>query len=506
LSVIRTRDILSRFLRCPLLCRDIVVVISILVFLAPFITKRVDLGFDEGIYLEGGHRVAVRHQLPHRDFFSIAGPGVYLWQAALQKMPWFGFWTKARSSLVIDALLISLSLYAIGRVIAPPASALWSVLLFLGCFAGCANKLYVNHRWDSSALIVTSCALVLTHKWYAAFISGVLCALAVVFTQSTIVVFIVTLMMLLYYRHHSRTSPIAYALGFFTLLLFSILLLWDHGVLTPWLKQMTYLGKYAYLNCVGPFNGLIPRGLGIRTWAVVLPSAIVLFAISSTVVLFRELSDSYRAAFGMALGILVTILPRMSVDYLLFVSPMFFPLALSVGPRVLGRTWRLHVCALLLAIGAACLVALPLEAANGVWLRHRNGWIYMPAAADAEVVMKLRQSVRHGDRLLVYPYLPILVTLTDAESVGFCLYFQPGLATKEQEEATAALISEDPPTWIVKADVPVGVYRAIWPGTVTSEFPIIEGAVRSGFEVVFRMRSGYTVYTLYRRRCQCPVP
>ena len=136
--------------------------------------------FDEGIYLSGAERV-LRGQVPFRDFWSITGPGSYYLYALV--MAAFGrSYLVARLVLCIEIGMICACMYYVVHKLSGRAGwALSASPFFLGMCAAVSFRIWVNHRWDSSAALLLAICLVLSNR---PLVAGCLAALACCFTPA----------------------------------------------------------------------------------------------------------------------------------------------------------------------------------------------------------------------------------------------------------------------------------------------------------------------------------
>ena len=204
---------------------------------------------DEGIYLEGGHRVALGQQ-PYRDFFVFTGPLTFWLEGALAR--WSGMnLVVMRLPAMLDAAFLTWIVY---WFTSRYARALYSAGVAIAYLAYGARPrlLNVNHRWDSAALATGAVALALAaHRtgrsayWLAAGF------LAVAAAWATPPVLLVALPLLWWGVRRGAGSAFAF-LGGGTLAAAAGAgyLQWS-GALTPMLQSMHWAGaNYTAANRV----------------------------------------------------------------------------------------------------------------------------------------------------------------------------------------------------------------------------------------------------------------
>ena len=107
-----------------------------------------DISLDEGIYLNGGHRIASGQRL-YLDFFAFIGPLIYWLQAILSSL--FGnYLPSLRWSTSVSVGAICIGTFYLGRSVAGSSAGLVSTLIWLGVWLDLPNRMEVNHRWLSS--------------------------------------------------------------------------------------------------------------------------------------------------------------------------------------------------------------------------------------------------------------------------------------------------------------------------------------------------------------------
>src|ERR1017187_2487319 len=107
------------------------------------------LGVDEGIYLEGGRRVAAG-QVVYRDFFDLTGPLTFWVEGGLAR--WGGTDIPLlRLPMLLDVAFLAWAVYWLAAQFENQWFAAGLSLVFLA-FESRLHLLVVKHRWDSAAL------------------------------------------------------------------------------------------------------------------------------------------------------------------------------------------------------------------------------------------------------------------------------------------------------------------------------------------------------------------
>src|ERR1039458_4187609 len=120
------------------------------------------LGADEGIYLEGGRRVAAG-QAVYRDFFVLTGPLTFWMEGGLAR--WGGTDIPLlRLPVLLDVAFLAWAVYWLAAQFESEWFAAGLSLAFLA-FESKVQYLVVKHRWDSAALATAAVlAAVAAHR------------------------------------------------------------------------------------------------------------------------------------------------------------------------------------------------------------------------------------------------------------------------------------------------------------------------------------------------------
>jgi len=108
-----------------------------------------EIAGDEGIYLEGGRRIAMGQQ-PYRDFFVLTGPLTFWIQGLLAHLGGMKL-AIMRLPVILDAAFLAWAVYWLASRYTGTAYAAGAAFSFLA-YESRIRILKVNHRWDSGAL------------------------------------------------------------------------------------------------------------------------------------------------------------------------------------------------------------------------------------------------------------------------------------------------------------------------------------------------------------------
>lgn len=475
------------------------------------------LGVDEGIYLEGARRI-FEGQVPYRDFFVLTGPGTYWLLAGLSALLGQGL-AQARLLLVADlAVMAALTCWLV-----PSRWALGASAAFLCLTVQATQRLYITHRWDSSAAILTALALV----WAASsgerrsallFLAGVVASAAAWITPTMALVSVALLLGLIAVKGWRSSWP--YAAGLSAGLVVGASVLWVQGALGPMVQALWWgADRYAAANRV-PYGALFAAplpsgapGLGVHSlWvSLLLYTAIPallppLAIIGSGWQLFRgsrPLTEPERALVPLllltAVALVASAYPRWSADQLLFVTPVWYVLVVWWAERTLrGTPRRMFVVAcVLLAVVAFALAwnAVPTQRI------HTQPGVVRGQPWDKAFLDALQRAVPPGERLFVFPYLPVLYVLTGTENPTRYPFLQPGMMTAEDEAQALADLHARPPRWVLYQNASAERILQVWPNSDRSRLRLqsIEDWIRAHYRSVARFEHPVGPFLLLRR-------
>ena len=431
---------------------------------------------DEGIILQGAQRI-LQGQVLYRDFFSFFTPGSYYWIAFFFKI--FGSSILVgRGVLLVEGGLFSVLIYLLARRVCSRWSALLAAyFVTLTCLP---HRFIVLHNWDSTlwATLALYCAVRFLEQprpgWAMA--TGSFAAWTCLFEQSKgagvmLGLGIGFLILILSDRRRvgwTRRSCIALLAGLawpfvLTLVYFSI----KHSLpqlLADWFWPLLH---YSGVN-KSPFGFLVMSpadrdNLFAGDWFWRLLTLLItgpLFFIPFLPFIavgvlpywaakgWRGNSSQSRGGYyvltsATVVGLLIAALATGRADFthLLYLGPFFF---LTVAWIIDGQAFHwpvlrpvqplLTFCLLLsFTMFGLALLWQPLNARYS--LRTRRGTLR--SLHSDEVLGYIQAHVPAGERILVYPYLPLYYYLTATSSPGRYEYLMPGFHTPQQFQDVA---------------------------------------------------------------------
>jgi len=429
------------------------------------------LNVDEGIVLQGAQRI-LEGQVLYRDFFSLFTPGSYYWMALFFRV--FGSSILVgRTVLIVEGGLLSVLTYLVARrVCLRWCSLLVACLATLVCLP---YRFVVVHNWDSTlwAYVALYSAVWFTQRphWAWAFVTGLFTALTCLFEQSkgaglVLGLGVGFLILLCSERDRagwSRRTTLASLVGFLgPFLLTFVYFRMEHGL--PQLLEDWFwpLHHYSSINKV-PF-GFLVESLAARDilcsgnrvsrsltllitgpWFLIpiLPFLIAGNLACWTAKLWRGKRFVSKASYyvlcsAASVGLLVSTLAtgRPDFTHLLYLTPLFF-LALAwifdgrdIPSSLLRAVKPLLVFLLSLSFAAFGLSLLwqPLNGSHT--LQTRRGALKAPNSDN--VLDYLQTHVFTGERMLVYPSLPLYYYLTATSNPTRHEFLVPGYHSARQ--------------------------------------------------------------------------
>ena len=478
----------------------------------PFFTFMQFSFVDEGIVLQGAVRV-LHGQVPYRDFFSFYTPGSYYLYAVL-----FGIFGAsiqvARAVLLVYAALFAWITYMLARrASSRRASAMAALLLALVCVS---TSFVVGHNWDSTAAAMIALYfaawLLQTGAARWAFLCGAMTGATAMIDQSRggglllgLAVAGCALCWLQPRRWKARhliwftsgaAMPVAVATGYFVarhaghwMITAWFWPIWHYSAVnavafgyTPWTNDLRQVfasappAQRAVMLVI--FSGLIAVALfpllaviatGLVTVRVWLEGRTArpdrLHAETPAVVVFAILGGCVLS------GVLVTaaLSGRMDWYHIAILAPFsFYLLPLLIDVRVLP----VPNLARLRPLFAGCLLPaflllnmlLGLNARSAIHKTWTRRGVIKTASPD-HVLPYLQEHVAAGQKVLIYPYLPIYSFLSATMSPTRFEYLQPGLHTPEQfAEAQRELEADKTPVVLYQIRFRDEIAQA-WPST-----------------------------------------
>jgi hypothetical protein len=434
---------------------------------------------DEGIILQGAQRIA-DGQVLYRDFFSFYTPGSYYSIALLFKL--FGSSMRvARAELIFCGAAFSSLAYLLARRVC----SRWSALI--GVFAiamTCLPFRFLVTHWDSTLLGYLS--LYFAVLWIEgghlgwAFATGSLASVTALFEQSAgfgVVLGLVCGFAALAVRDCGNP---AFQKGNLRIALAGLTWPWiatagyfasRHGLRDMLTDCLWPLSHYSLTNSV-PYGYMITSATGHELWAGGLVSrAVLLIAVGPVLitpllpilaaVMFlwfgfrrwhgeRDQKRPYWVIIsGMLTGLLISALLTRRPDFthLTYLAPLFylvFPWVID-GLHPKSRLWQRSVPVVVLYVFLSSLtfglsmLSAPLRAHH--YVKTVRGTI---RTDDSERSLEyLRDRVKPGEKMLVYPYEPLYYYLTGTASPSRFDFLQLGMHTSDQFQETVHSLDMD---------------------------------------------------------------
>jgi hypothetical protein len=440
------------------------------------------LSLDEGIYLAGARRVA-DGQVPYRDFFNITGPGSFWLYSTVFRV--FGItFAAARAVLCLElAALCAISCWLVSRV-AGAAIGIASSLLLLAMLLTTSYPVYVTHRWDSQVAALAALACVVTggKRWFA--IGGVLAGCAAWITPPMVLVSVP----LALYCGPGRRWFLAGA-GIPTVAAISVLIY--QGAFTGMVQSLIWdAANYAAANRL-PYGALAGTWESFRRQGSV-GTALVRYADSVLPVLLPPLAaiailafKQSRALLGaVALAALLACLPRVGAAQLLFASAFFWTICwCGAGNLLPGRSQRWVATGVLL---------VALLAGFAGWPRSDLRRIDTPVGTLAVsrlhfvILNDLLSTIRPGENVFVYPYLPALYFVLGAQNPTRYAWLQPGMMGSREVQSAIADLRAKPPHRVIWHDLSEAFVLKNWPSSDRTRlrFPEMETFLQANYHVI----------------------
>jgi hypothetical protein len=479
---------------------------------------------DEGIYLEGGHRVLLG-QVPYRDFFAYTGPLIYWVQAALERI----FGPDLRMLRLSTALAVGLT--CLGTFWMAERFVGWKTgiavaLVFLGMRMPSFTHFTVNHRWLSTSLLTLAIAAALDAtrfrsewRWLAA---GALSAGAAWATPTCLIPLCVLIVWTAFREPRSALKLLT--VGVLLVSIPAALWLELHGAFLPMLDKLVWASRqYSVANRV-PF-GYYPFGFeGTRhaigavnlafAWlrdvrlmipVVLIPLALILSAIE---VIRGRWKGPIVLLVWLAAAMALTTWPRWDVNLLIGVTPPCYVLLTIWGEERLSSQAGLPMKAFVLG-GYAIAAALAFVYAADLFSTV-NSFSYFPTRLgllrnipeDGEALASLEQRIPAGESVFVFPYLPSIGYMLSAHNPTSYSYLQPGMMSRADETAVLRELEANPPKFILRQLFPDRQILTVWPNSDRSlmRFPSIDAFIAARYSETDTVMSPHFQVTVLERR------
>jgi hypothetical protein len=467
--------------------------------------SRMLAGLDEGIYLSGAGRV-LAGSLPYRDFLSFVGPAIFLEYAAVLGIDhslFFAHFVLAAVIGLTSGVLVYLCATSARRFLPATAVAVVAVLLWLGELQFWKNKVYVDHRWHSTAMTLLAFAIahvaLRRRSWRIAVLAGCALGIAVTYTPSA-ALFAGALVGYLLLQG-GRKLILALGGGFaIPLMAMAVWLLSTHSIM-PYFADMAWAfqhypqpntAPYGYLGTGSELTaGPEMTWLWLAYWAIlrITPALPIMAGALLLVVLITRRSREC-AGLLLVLGAAVAMVaPRFSADHLLFASPIAI-YCIAHAAFALGRTNRwIPYGAGMVGLAFAGLLFLESERPPSHVTEVRTALGTVICRPDyARELRPVLERVGAEDSLFVYPYFPLLYALTGARDPSSYLFVQPGMMGDDDMAKVARELRGDLPKYIVHVPLTDAEILHYWPGTqrITSTSPI-DAVVAEHYRLALRI-------------------
>jgi len=500
---------------------------------------------DEGIVLTGADRI-LHGEVPYRDFFSFYTPGSFYLAALVFRI--FGdSLVVARISLAIAGAACSVVTYLLSRRVCPRGVALF--VAALATVVGVPYRFLVLHNWYSTALaclaLYAAVRLLETRKTVWAFAVGSLASLTILFEQSKGAGLCLGLalgfLMLWTVGRESVPSRLE-SLGLLSGFAWPFLLTFAYfgaqhasGIMVQdWLWPLHHYTQanrvpYGYQNWSDSARDAIfhsgPVWLRVVKFLLVSPGFVVpalpLVALGllvySTLEMRRRKVPSAKYGYyiltcSVLFGLLVSVLiVRADIIHFMYLSPLLYlVLAWIVGSSDFGGRLLSTLRPLLIAyvgIAFGLMGWAVLTTATGARVRVETERGLIRTHNQDTVIEYVQAHVKPGEKVLVYPYLPLYYYLTGTRSSSHYDYFQPGMNTSDQaQEIIGSLGSQNVRAVLFEAWF-AEKFANSWPGTswgAVANDPVADYIVRN-YRVcrVLNSTAGWQFEYMVRRKESC---
>jgi 4-amino-4-deoxy-L-arabinose transferase-like glycosyltransferase len=458
---------------------------------------------DEGIVLQEGQRI-LDGQIPYRDFFSFYTPGSFYLVAALFKV--FGdSFVVARLSLAITGAACSVVTYLLVRRVCSRSFA--ALTAALATVAGVAYRFLVLHNWYSTFLaclaVYSAVRLLESRKPVWAFAVGTFCSLTAMFEQSKgagiclgLGLGFLALRMIGKKRLLGKPGLAGLTLGFlWPLILVFAYFGTQHGVgimVEDWLWPLSHYTSanhvpYGYQNWSDDARDLIfhdgPAWARVVKTLAVSPGFLVptlpLFAVGllayCVVRVWRgrapfDNCGYYVVICGALSGLLASVLMvRADIIHFMYLAPVsYVPLAWILDAKdfriAMLRTLRPYLI-MLIGITFGLMSLAILTNATGAHNRVATRRGVIRTGEEDAVIDYVQKHTTRGEKILVYPYLPLYYYLTGTRSPAPLDYFQPGMNTPQQAQKIIASLQTQNVNVVLFEPSFAEKMGTSWPGT-----------------------------------------
>lgn len=446
-------------------------------------------GIDEGIYLNGGRRIAAGERL-YVDFFGFVGPVTYWLQAGLYR--WFGnHLPELRLSTALSVGAIVAGIFQLGRYLAGTTCGVVGSVLWMAVWLDLPNRMEVNHRWVSMAFYALAMATLLRERdsrsRLADAVAGALVGAAVCTTPS----FLVSALLIglaLVVLDRERFLP--YLLGAAIACGSVGLILGLQGAIGPFLTSLQWAAdNYTQANRFpyGYFSGNLPRQYFLQVYMGAISIPLALGAALGMFAWKRE--KQLLLPFVLCLALLCTAYPKCDAYSLHFISGPFFVMLFSLLYRLVPGPLRNLAEGLSLAVAVYLLVGAATLQDRLTLIPTRAG-LLMGDEASARAMEQLEQQIPARSEVYIYPYLTGLYSLLDVQTHSRLEYLQPGMMTAADEKAVLQDLRQRPPQIVFWQEFPDSDITRIWPSSNPGRhrFTALEAWIREHYQPGFESK------------------
>jgi hypothetical protein len=290
------------------------------------------------------------------------------------------------------------------------------------------------------------------------------------------------------------------------------------GSLGEFFEQMAWLQKnysgvniMPYGSVIGGYGALFQGTSGagpilitaVLVLCIALPAILPVSSLALWGAAMRK-SREDRAIIALllvaAIALVITTVPRSDVMHLAFIAALPYSLTAAGIARVLPVR-----AAAVLAIASVSLSALfATNHFRGVWgapvIASAAGPLRVPPENATEFA-ELTAAVQPGDGVFVYPYMPLLYTITQGANPTRFSYLAPGMMTTREEMQVVDQLKAKPPDWLLYLHVPPEEIARVFPSAARTNlrFEQLEQWLMDHY-IPAEPKAGWSGYQLWRRK------
>lgn len=488
--------------KTPLMSERLIVVLLFAgTFLYLLAFRRVtNMDPDEGIVLQGAERI-LHGQLPYRDFFSFYTPGSFYITAKVLKI--FGdSLPVARTLLVFMGAVFPVITYVLARRTCSRQISLFVAILV--AITSAPYRFLVLHNWDSTfwACLSVYCAVrwLETARGAFAFATGTFVSFTFLSEQSKgagLCLGIVLAVVIFASFGRKLFALPALIVGFVWPIAATITYFAAKHALRPMLQDLLWpLQHYSVANRVrygdqnwsdhardvifrsGPFAMRTLKAIAVSPGFLVPVLPIIAIVLLFYWTRRLRLTSSDKSAHYVLLtcllaGLLASVVVvRADIIHFMYLAPLFYLVlawlidARGIPIRMLNavRVYSCSYVAVAFGLMAIALFVAAVGARNRI--ETRRGIVF---TREPDSVLEYAMTrTAPGEKIFVYPYLPLYYYLTATESPSKYEYFQPGMSTSEQEKEILDSLESGKVSTVFWEPEFANKIAASWPGTAAS--------------------------------------